>query len=237
MVLALRRKVNIKVRQPLARMIIPILDPHIQEQFEKVRTLVLNEVNVKNVEYIEDTTGLITKKIKPNFKTLGKKYGKLMKEISSVFRTISQKEIAAIETAGINGENYNLALSSTEVALEPNDYEVISEDMPGWLVATEGKLTIALDISVTEELKNEGIARELINRIQNLRKDSGFEVTDKIYVVIENKEGVTEAIKNFGDYVASQTLALDIKISDNVEGGSEVEWTDGDNIKIHVSRK
>lgn len=237
MVLALRRKVNIKVRQPLARMIIPILDPHIQEQFEKVRTLVLNEVNVKDVEYIEDTTGLITKKIKPNFKTLGKKYGKLMKEISSVFGKISQKEIAAIETAGINGENYSLALSSTEVVLEPNDYEIISEDMPGWLVATEGKLTIALDISVTEELKNEGIARELINRIQNLRKDSGFEVTDKIDVIIENKEGVSKAIENFGDYVASQTLALDIKISDDVKDGAEVEWTDGDNIKIRVIRK
>ena len=183
MVLALRRKVNIKVRQPLAQMIIPVLDPRIEE-----------EVNVKEVVYIKDTTGLITKKIKPNFKTLGKRYGKQMKEIAAAFGTLSQQEIAAVELAGMQEEVYTLRLPSGDVELQPADYEVSSEDMPGRLVATEGKLTIALDITVTPELRNEGVARELINRIQNLRKDSGFEVTDRIVARIQRLPEVEEAI-------------------------------------------
>ena len=226
MVLALRRKVNIKVRQPLSRMIIPVLDPKVEEQFEKVRTLVLSEVNVKDVEYIKDTTGLITKKIKPNFKTLGKRYGKQMKEIAASFGALSQSDISAVEQAGLQGIAYCLHLPSGDVSLEPSDYEVSSEDMPGRLVATEGRLTIALDITVTPELRNEGVARELVNRIQNLRKDSGFEVTDKI----------TAYIENLPDYIASQTLAREIVLQDSVADAVEVEWLDDRKIMIRIER-
>ena len=236
MVLALRRKVNIKVRQPLSRMIIPVLDPKIEEQFEKVRGLVLSEVNVKEVEYIKDTTGLITKKIKPNFKTLGKRYGKQMKEIASSLSALSQQDIAAIENAGIDGEAYTLHLPSGDVVLEPADYEISSEDMPGRLVATEGRLTIALDITVTPELRNEGVARELINRIQNLRKDSGFEVTDKIEAEIEALPEVEEALTGFKDYIGSQTLAKEIRTVAGLQDGMEVEWLDDKNIKIKLKK-
>ena len=238
MILALRRKVNIKVRQPLAKIVIPVMDPKIQERFERVRALVLGEVNVKDVEFITDTTGLITKKIKPNFKTLGKKYGKQMKEIAAFMGGLSQQEIAAIEACGLSGRPYALALSSGEVLLEEGDYEIMSEDMPGWLVASEGRLTIALDITVTDSLKREGTARELINRIQNLRKDSGFEVTDKITVLVDGGEfsdEISNALESFSDYICSQTLALSIGIAVGLQDAEEAEWGEG-NIKIKVTK-
>ncbi|MDD2594649.1 MAG: isoleucine--tRNA ligase [Bacteroidales bacterium] len=231
MVLALRRKVNIKVRQPLAKIIIPVLDAHVQEQIEKVKQLVLNEVNVKDVEFIHDTTGLITKKIKPNFKTLGKRYGKQMKEIAAAFAQMSQQTIAEIEKR----VDYILELPSGSVELAAEDYDIISEDMPGWLVATEGKLTVALDITVTDELRKEGVARELINRIQNLRKDSGFEVTDKINVNIENNFEISQALTAFDTYVREQTLAETINMVDKCQDGVKVEWDEGE-ITIAVSR-
>ncbi len=234
MVLALRRKVNIKVRQPLALMMVPVLDPMIEERMEKVRSLILNEVNVKEIEYIKDATGMITKKIKPNFKTLGKRYGKQMKEIAGAFGTLDQQTIAAIERTGMDGANYSLELPSGVVELEPADYEIVSEDMPGRLVATEGKLTIAIDINITPELRNEGIARELINRIQNLRKDSGFEVTDKIKVTLEAKPEVVEALEGFREYISSQVLATEIALSDSIEGASEVEWIEEDKIMMKL---
>ncbi|MBR5183308.1 MAG: isoleucine--tRNA ligase, partial [Bacteroidales bacterium] len=189
MVLALRKKVNIKVRQPLAKIIIPVLDPKIQEQLEKVKNLVLSEINVKEVEFITNTEGLITKKIKPNFKTLGKKYGKMMKDIAAAFAQFSQSDISAIEAS----ENYTFALPAGEVTLDKADYEITSEDMPGWLVATEGKLTVAMDITITDALKKEGVARELINRIQNLRKEKDFEITDKVEVAIVKRDDVVES--------------------------------------------
>lgn len=237
MVLALRRKVNIKVRQPLARMIIPILEQDFERKFESVKRIVLSEVNVKEVEYIKDTTGLITKKIKPNFKTLGKRYGKQMKEIASVMGSLDQKEISAIEAAGLSGADYTLALPSSEAILQPSDYEITSEDMPGWLVATEGKLTVALDITVTEELRNEGNARELINRIQNLRKDKGFEVTDKITAVIESRPDTDAAVSSFGEYIAAQTLAVEIRTDAGITDGDTIEWTEGESIKIEIRKK
>ncbi len=239
MILALRRKVNINVRQPLAKMIIPIpvLDPQIEERFEKVKSLVLNEVNVKEVEYIKDTAGLITKKIKPNFKLLGKKYGKQMKEISAYFNNMSQNEIADIERSGALSQNYTLSLASSDVVLEPADYEIISENMPGWLVATDGQLTTALDITVTSELRNEGVARELINRIQRQRKDCGFEVTDKIIARIESREDISEAVKSFGGYIASQTLAVNVEVVENLANGNDVEWIDDNKIKIELIKQ
>jgi isoleucyl-tRNA synthetase len=231
MVLALRKKVNIKVRQPLAKIIIPVLDPKIQEQLEKVKNLVLNEINVKEVEFITNTEGLITKKIKPNFKTLGKKYGKMMKDIAAAFAQFSQSDISAIEAS----ENYTFALPAGEVVLEKADYEITSEDMPGWLVATEGKLTVAMDITITDALKKEGVARELINRIQNLRKEKDFEITDKVEVAIVKREDVAESLAEYATYVCEQTLCGNISLVDTLEGAEEVEWENGE--MLHISIK
>lgn len=224
MLLALRRKVNIKVRQPLAKVLIPVLDDTIKNQFEMVKQLVLSEVNVKEVEYIHDTTGLITKKIKPNFKVLGKRYGKQMKEITNSFAEFTQEQINQIEIS----ERYILKLESGDVELTSDDYEITSEDMPGWLVATEGKLTLALDITITDSLRREGVARELVNRIQNLRKDSKFEVTDKIRVEIEPLSEISDALTEYTQYVCNQTLAREIELNANIAGGSKIEWDEGE---------
>lgn len=209
MVLALRRKVSQKVRQPLQKMIIPVLDPIIKHRLQGVEALILSEVNVKEIEYIEDVTGIITKKAKPNFKTLGKKYGKYMKGISAVVAQFTQEQIAQVERDG----SYDMVVDGETLPMLLEDFDITSEDMPGWLVATEGKLTIALDINVTPELKAEGIAREFVNRIQNLRKESGFEVTDKIRIVIESNPETDSAISQYGDYIASQTLAISVEVS------------------------
>ncbi len=212
MVLALRRKVNIKVRQPLTRIVIPLLDPALKAKIEAVRGLILGEVNVKELEFIEDTTNVITKRIKPNFKTLGPRYGKQMKEISARVAALSQGEIARIEQE----DRWTTEIDGTPIEATAADFDIVSEDMPGWLVATEGKLTIALDITVTEELRREGVARELVNRIQNLRKESGFEVTDRIRVEIERDEALWGAIESFGDYIAAQTLAVSVRMVDSL---------------------
>ena len=232
MVLALRRKVSIKVRQPLQKLIIPVISAKVREQLGQVKDIILNEVNVKEAEFISDTTGIITKKIKPNFKTLGKVYGKQMKEIAGAFAGFDQATISAIQNAEAAGAAYSVTLPSGVVELKPGDYEISSEDMPGWLVATEGQLTIALDIQISEDLKKEGVARELINRIQNLRKDSGFEVTDKIEVRIfadgAAREEIGSAMADYKDYIAAQTLALSITLGETApEGALDVEWDDG----------
>ena len=234
MVLALRRKVSIKVRQPLSRLVIPVIGNKVREQLEKVKDLLLGEVNVKELEFISDTAGLITKKIKPNFKTLGKAYGKQMKEIAAAFATLSQDTITSIQAAESEGRGYVLNLPSGEVTLNKGDYEISSEDMPGWLVASDGPLTVALDITVTDELRREGTARELINRIQNLRKDSGFDVTDKIEVTIyaggESAEEIGASLESFRDYVAAQTLSKSIVLAPSEKAGenvSRVEWGEG----------
>ncbi len=240
MVLALRRKVNIKVRQPLSKLVIPVIDQRVKEQLELVKGLLLGEVNVKEAEFLADTEGLITKKIKPNFKTLGKMYGAKMKAISAAFNMLGQAEISAIQAQEATGEGYMLTLADgDQVKIVKGDYEISSEDMPGWLVATEGSLTLALDITVTDDLKKEGIARELINRIQNLRKDSGFDVTDKINVKIfadgEDGADIADALCAFGDYVASQTLAKTVEAGALADAGNaaEVEWGDAA-IRIEV---
>ena len=231
MILALRRKVNIKVRQPLAKILIPVLDNALKNQFELIKNLVLGEVNVKEVEYIHDTKGLIVKKIKPNFKTLGKKYGKQMKEISVAFTTFGQEEIFAIEES----EVYRLTLASGEIEITSEDYEIISEDMPGWLVAVDGKLTIALDITVSAQLGLEGTAREIVNRIQNLRKESRFDVTDKIIVEIEPQQDIVDSLAQFSEYVCNQTLAKEIRFNSAIEGGFDIEWDEG-TLKIKVTK-
>ena len=214
MVLALRRKVNIKVRQPLTKIIIPVLDERMGRQIEKVKGLIMNEVNVKEVELITDTAGIITKRIKPNFKTLGPRYGKQMKQIAALVAGFTQEQIAAIEAS----DRYTLEVGGEQLEVTRADFEITSEDMPGWLVASEGRLTVALDVTITEALQREGIARELINRIQNLRKESGFEVTDKIRVEIGRCELVEEAVKDFHDYIATQTLAAELTLAETPQG-------------------
>ncbi|MEE3390411.1 MAG: isoleucine--tRNA ligase, partial [Candidatus Cryptobacteroides sp.] len=211
MILALRRKVSIKVRQPLQKIMIPVISDKVRKQLEAVEKLILGEVNVKEVEYISDTTGIITKKIKPNFKTLGKAYGRQMKEIAQAFGNMDQSTIGAIQGAEAAGETYSLSLPSGEVVLRPGDYEISSEDMPGWLVAGDGPLTVALDVQISEALRKEGIARELVNRIQNLRKDSGFEVTDRINAIIYasgDYDDVKAAVDENIDMIGAQTLAV-----------------------------
>lgn len=238
LVLALRRKVNIKVRQPLSKLVIPVISETVRARLENVKDIILSEVNVKEAEFMADTTGIITKKIKPNFRTLGKKYGPQMKTIAAAFGQFDQQTIGAIQAAG----TYVFDVAGEPVTLEPEDYEIISEDMPGWLVASEGQLTIALDIEVTDALKSEGVARELINRIQNIRKDSGFDVTDKVDVVICADDGIlaeiNESLASFKDYLASQTLARTVTsgpLSEAGAGAVDTEWDEGI-IKIKVTR-
>ncbi|MBN1132254.1 MAG: isoleucine--tRNA ligase [Bacteroidales bacterium] len=234
MILGLRRKVNIKVRQPLNKIMIPILNPNFREQFESVKNLVLNEVNVKSIDFITDTSDILIKRIKPNFKVLGPRYGARMKQIGSAITRLSQDEILKFEKEGV----YEIGTGAERVELTLEDVEILSEDIPGWLVATEGNITVALDIHVNEELRNEGIARELVNRIQNLRKEKGFDVTDKIEIEIEKQASINEAVLKHSDYIGSQTLAQKILLVDHLkEEQSHTVDLDEDNIvKICVSR-
>ena len=241
MILALRRKVSIKVRQPLQKIMIPVISDKVRKQLEAVEKLILGEVNVKEVEYISDTTGIITKKIKPNFKTLGKAYGRQMKEIAQAFGNMDQATIGAIQGAESAGETYSLSLPSGEVVLRPGDYEISSEDMPGWLVAGDGPLTVALDVQISEALRKEGIARELVNRIQNLRKDSGFEVTDRINAIIYasgDYDDVKAAVDENIDMIGAQTLAVSTivcKFADAVPDAAVIDW-DGSEMKMKLQK-
>ena len=227
MVLALRKDKHLPVRQPLGKMLVPVISERVREQLAAVKGLILAEVNVKELEFVENTDGILTTKIKPNFKTLGKVYGPRMKEIAAAFATLDQATISAIQRADAAGEAYVLALPGGDVTLQPGDCQISSEDMPGWLVASQGALTIALDVTVTPELRKEGLARELVNRIQNLRKASGFEVTDRINVVIGHNAELENALETYGDYVQAQTLARELHFADNPAGAVEVEWEDG----------
>ncbi len=239
MVLALRKKVNIPVRQPLQKVIIPVISEKVRAQLEAVKGIILAEVNVKEMEFIADTSGFMSLRIKPNFKVLGKTYGARMKEIAAAFGTLEQPVIAAIQKAEGAGESYTLALPGGDVVLNPGDYAIASEDVPGWQVISEGSLTVALDIEVTPELRREGLARELVNRIQNLRKSSGFEVTDRIHTVVySDRADLADALSAFGDYVKAQTLSLSIGLKPAVVApadAAEVEWTEG-TIKLTVKR-
>ena len=240
MVLALRKKVGINVRKPLAKVLVPVMDETVKEHIVKVKDIFLTEVNVKEIEFLHDTTGIITKKIKPNFKTLGKIYGKRMKEIAAAFGQLSQEEISAIERSA---DTYVWNLPGGEVLLGKGDYEINSEDMPGWLVATEGPLTIALDIVQTPQLKREGVARELIHPIQTIRKESGLEVTDRINTTIyadgSSYEEIGDALSEYSEYVAAQTLSVSLelkKLSEMPEGAVSIEWGDS-TICIKVSKR
>ena len=217
MVLGLRRKVQIRVRQPLCKLLIPILNDEMTTQLDAVKNIILSEVNVKEIEYITDTAGILVKKIKPNFKTLGPKYGKYMKQISALVAEMNQNDIYNFEKQG----TYSLEVGTETLELTLEDVEILSEDIPGWLVANEGRLTVALDINITKELREEGIARELINRIQNLRKESDFNVTDKIDLYIGKHKEINEAVENFKAYIASQVLAENVTLIDKAEDGAQ----------------
>lgn len=233
MVLGLRRKVNIRVRQPLNKMMIPITETGFKEKFEAVKSLIQTEVNVKDVEYITDTAGILVKRIKPDFKVLGPKYGKKMKEISTAISVMCQGDIQTFESEG----KFMIKAGDEQLELSLEDVEIISEDIPGWLVANEGRLTVALDITITEDLRNEGIAREFVNRIQNIRKESGFDVTDKIDVIIQKNKAVNDAVIKHRDYISSQTLARSIELVDNnVADFREIDIDEDTKIKIKISR-
>ena len=233
MILGLRRKVSIKVRQPLARIMVPVPDKSFKKKFEAVKDLILTEVNVKEVEYIDDTAAILVKKIKPNFKTLGPRFGKLMKEINNLISAMTQQEIVSFENSG----SHSIKINNQQINLSTGDVEIISEDIPGWQVVNDGKLTVALDITVTDELRYEGIAREFVNRIQNIRKENGFDVTDKITVLIEDHDLIREAVKRHAAYIGSQTLATKVSVVNSINGNNvrEVE-IDEVVVKIAVTR-
>jgi isoleucyl-tRNA synthetase len=233
LILALRRKADKKVRQPLSKAVVPAQDETSYKQLLYIADLVKAEVNIKELEIIPADADMdnLVKKIKPNFKTLGKKYGKQMKEIAQAMTGFGKAEIVEIEREG----QYLLALPTGDVKLELEDVEIITEDMPGWLVANEGKLTVALDITVTDELLREGIARELVNRIQNIRKSNGYEIVDKIVVEIESREEIAEAVKEYANYIASQTLANSVVLVDSLTDATELEFEDYA-VKINIQK-
>src|SRR5690606_31280972 len=195
---------RLKVRQPLQKIIVPVLDKTFASDLEHVKELILSEVNVKELELLEEGNGMFVKQIKPNFKTIGPKYGKQMKAISAMVAQFTQDDIAAVEAnKGWKGE-----IDGVAVELDMADFEILAQDIPGWLVSSEDGITVALDATITEELKQEGIARELINRVQNLRKDSGLEVTDKIILKIETTEEIKIAVEANKSYVCNEVLAV-----------------------------
>ncbi|MBR1415267.1 MAG: isoleucine--tRNA ligase [Prevotella sp.] len=224
MVLALRRKVNIKVRQPLQSIMVPATEEQ-KKHIEAVKQLIMNEVNVKELKFVEGQ-GILVKKVKCNFRTMGKKFGKLMKGVAAAMEALSQEQIAELETAGTIAVN----VEGQQLTVEAVDVDIISEDIPGWLVANEGALTVALEVELTDELRQEGMARELINRIQNIRKDSGLEITDRINIVIAPNEQVEQSVGAFADYIKTQVLSDDIRIAEN--DGQEVDF---DDFKLNIT--
>ncbi|MDQ4138942.1 MAG: isoleucine--tRNA ligase [Bacteroidota bacterium] len=217
---SLRKKESIKVRQPLSRILIPVLNEKTKTQIEAVADLILSEVNVKAIEYIDDTSGILVKKIKPNFKKLGQVFGPRLKEVAAAIKGMNQEDINKLEKE--NG--FEISLGNDTVTITPEDVEISSEDIPGWLVASEGKLTVALDITLTEELKQEGIARDLVNRIQNLRKDSGLDVQDRIRISLQNNNAeVNAAVQAFEKYISEETQATDVQLTEIIADGTALE--------------
>ena len=247
LILSIRKKEKLRVRLPLRRILLPVLNDTFQEDIELVKDLILSEVNVKEIEFITNTEGIVSKKAKANFKTLGKRLGKNMKEAADIIQSLDQQAIAEFEKNGsisiiLNSNidptldpNINPTLKGGEIKLEADDLEIVSEDIPGWQVASEDGITVALDVSLDENLISEGTARELVNRIQNLRKNSGLNVTDRIKIKIEALEGVEAAVSSYGGYIQNETLANSIHVEPIVDG-TVVEWMDGEEISILVEK-
>lgn len=230
MVLSLRRKVNIKVRQPLSTLMVPVLDDNQRQAIESMSDLILSEVNVKTFKFVDNEAGVLVKRVKPDFKKLGPKFGKTMKLVAAAITSMSQQEISSLEKNG----NITIDVNGTPAVIEAADVEIISEDIPGWLVANEGNITVALDVTITEELRQEGIAREIVNRVQNIRKSRDYEITDKINLVFESDNATDTAINAYSDYIARQVLATSVKIG-GVENLDGVETLDIDELTLKVS--
>ena len=231
MVLSLRRKENIKVRQPLGSIMIPAIDDKQKTDIEAMSALILNEVNVKNIKFVSNDEGILVKRVKPDFKKLGPKFGKLMKQVAAAVAAMSQKDIIEFEKTG----SFAFNIDGNEAVVEVADVDIISEDIPGWLVASDNKVTVALDITVTDELKREGIAREIVNRVQNIRKDKNFEITDRIVVNMACAKNIAEAVADFNDYIARQVLADSINLVDSLDGHDGVIGLDLDDDKVFVT--
>jgi isoleucyl-tRNA synthetase len=234
MILSLRKRSNIRVRQPLNKIMIPILNEHNRAQLKVVENLILSEVNVKEIDYLTETAGILVKKIKPNFKTLGPRFGKLMKLIAAAITSLNPEQINRMEKE----EVFKMTIEGELVEITLHDVEITTEDIPGWLISSTGNLTVALDINITDELKKEGLARELINRIQNLRKDRDYEVTDKIRVQVEKMEYLETAIQNNLSYICAEILAESLDLVDKIEGESQVtvELTDEFSTNIRIEK-
>jgi isoleucyl-tRNA synthetase len=232
LILSLRKKESLKVRQPLQKVLIPVLNTRMKEQLEKIEDLIKSEVNIKEIQYLTDTDGFISKKIKPNFVALGKKLGPKMKAVSAALAQFTQDDISRLEKEG----QYNLLIDNEPVLLQTTDVEISSEDIPGWTVANKGSLTVALDITVTPELEQEGNAREFVNRIQKIRKDTGFELTDRILVKVTAINGLKDSLVQYNDYICAEILAEKVEIVPELEGGTEIEVNDV-LLKVIVSKK
>ena len=232
LVLSLRKKANIRVRQPLSKIMIPVANEEMKAQIEKVSHLIMSEVNIKEIEFLSADNNILVKNVKPNFKTLGKKYGKQMKQIQAYFTNMSQEEIHQFEKN--NGTHLNVDGVDVELTLE--DALISTQDIPGWAVTSEGDLTVALDMTITDELMQEGLAREIVNRVQNLRKTGGFEVTDRIELLIEKNEKIDAAVEKFGDYICTETLATINKV-DTLEGVEAEELVEGINVKLKIQKR
>jgi isoleucyl-tRNA synthetase len=233
LILSLRKKANIKVRQPLQKALIPVLNPLMEQQLHKVEDLITAEVNIKELEYLSDTEGFIKKKIKPNFGALGKKLGPLMKAVNTALSNFSQHEISLFEKEG----RYSIPVGNDEfVDLALSEVEISSEDIPGWTVASKGPLTVALDINITPELIQEGDAREFVNRIQKIRKDSGFDVTDRIEVKVAANNGISSSLAKYNDYICAEILADKLELTSNIDEGTEIEVNDNP-LKVIVLKK
>jgi isoleucyl-tRNA synthetase len=228
MILALRRKVSIKVRQPLQAIMVPVVDVHQQESIEAMKNLVLNEVNVKELTFVDGSAGILVKRVKPDFKKLGPRYGKIMKQVAAGIQQITQEEIVEFERKGF----HMLDIDGQEAEIPVSDVEIISEDIPGWLVANEGKLTVALDITISDSLRKEGLARELVNRVQNIRKSNGFEITDKVNIKIISSDHINDAVEEYNEYISNQVLAANLIIVNELEDATELDFED---FKLQIS--
>jgi isoleucyl-tRNA synthetase len=222
LILSLRKKVNIKVRQPLQKVLIPVMNASMKEQLQKVEDLVKAEVNVKEIEYLDPDNTFISKKIKPNFVALGKKLGPKMKAVTSALAQFTQEDIALLEKEG----QYNLPVDGEPVILQITDVDISSEDIPGWTVANKGSLTVALDITLTPDLEAEGNAREFVNRIQKIRKDSGFELTDRINVSVSEANGLKDSLAKYKDYICAEILADELEFSSVIKDGIVIDIND-----------
>ena len=230
--LSLRKKVNIKVRQPLQKILIPALNAGMQQQIEKIEDLIKSEVNVKQVEYLTQTEGFINKKIKPNFVALGKRLGAKMKAVNIALLSFDQSQISDFEKSG----EATLSVDGTDIKLNLNEVDILAEDIPGWSVASKGNLTVALDITLTDSLLREGEAREFVNRIQNIRKESGFELTDRINLVVEENTSLRTSINEYKNYICAEILADNIDFAGTLTNGILLEVNEN-KLKVSVTKK